>query len=1148
MLDFLITFGIMSLMMSAVTALLLALRRPMRKRFTAGCRYIIWAVVIIRLCIPVGMGFMPELFTVRMTEQPEPAIITQDPSPAPSVPDIPVQTQPDTTVNNVVTEPETQINTPKPQITSPAPDPKPELRLTEDMAVKGILILWLTGVVGFIAVTLIKYLINIKKLTRDLTEPSAELNEIYLSVCSDMGLTRHPRLYINKAASSPMVCGFIRPGVLLPEIELSEDNLRYIIRHELIHYKRGDLWLKLLSMFANALHWFNPLVYMACGVFADETELSCDEMVLGKTELKTRLDYGASMLEIVKNCRTAPNLTTGFNPKKKAVKERFENIIDTAKKRKGILIVVSVILVALIATSIIGCSDTRRYDSITSLDEAMALSDGEFRQYVFENKVFPVYGDEDSEDWKLFYEDEKLVLIHPDGRCFEYGKKELEYPYVHENAYYSADITIYGNTAILAYSVPPSEGEQGRACFVMLDTDNGKISESYSADALDIVKLHGGNAHDLSPFTSKWEGEYYFTSGVDTDAAKQGAYFVYLTMNTSLGNVVCRLEWNSGWTADDCSYELGRYTTDIEFITELEGMDNLDARDWLKRFLEHNVTPDEAEKAFSDITYDGYSALSFGETLICVDDGICDIKIDITDSGYDYISAGIHSFRYTYGSRTPNEFGRYITHSCDKCPDIGIINQSEIQENRLEQGIFTVKINQWRDESVNWKLYYDFDADTLVLEHSDGRRFAYGEDTQGVIKISPTYSFAESFFAQGYIMNDTEGVIFYETEEKDSSLHRVNAIVTDLSNGEVIGSISYNMDEILSAHSMTRDTFKPYEMASRFMGEEFYVGINSYTLYNDSSEAISLHTNISTSYGDLYCVTDYDRHSGTMSGIRANDSTLYDAKFSNDISQAYVLTNSNGEKASAEDIELLKAFLEGDTATLEAKAGYQKGLLDIYSTLEFGEYLIEVSDYGAVLYVDIIKSGIDGIEPGIHEFACGIMRNLEGQRYIYHICEHGSVTTDDYSYTGLVDNLMYMSHRIDVPYGDNYKESDLWGVLSLLYYQYTVYSPEDMTSKAKEVFGIELDLSSYTSESIKEGVQNFGYKKSKIYRYRKLELADDHMTLVFYADYGCTVPAFKMKYPIRTQPSQNPNVTVRDMFFDGPSVKYDDTGKEAICW
>ena len=849
MLDFLVTFGVMTLVMSMVITLLLLLQKSIKKRFTPLSRYIIWAVIVIRLCIPVGAGLFPELFTVTVTEQPEPLIITED--------------YQDKVLSELVLEGRTEYIPPSVEAYV---EENPELHeenksfeLTREDVLSAVFTLWISGAVIFVTVTLIRYFISISRLRRGLGTPAAELMSVYDSVCEKMGIRRKPKLYISSRAASPMVYGFLRTRVLLPDMEIAPENLEHIIMHELVHYKRGDLYFKLAAMLANALHWYNPLVYIACRRMSDEAELSCDAAVLSKTDLTGRLDYGNSMLEIVKHCKVAPELTTGFNPKKKAVKERFENIIDTSKRKKAVAILIAVIVVALVCTGIIGC-------------------------------------------------------------------------------------------------------------------------------------------------TTKYK------SGV------------------------------------------------------VQGLDD--------------VTVEQQEET----------------------------------------------------------------------PQTQETDYNHLEEQRLKEGIFHVHADQWRGESEDWRFYYDFDAEALVLEHSDGRRFAYGNAAEGVCGISPVYNHADSLYARGYVMNEKEGVLFYQTKDEENMLPRINAMVIDLTDGNLLGSVSYGTMDILSANGITEDKLKPYRMAAEFIGDRCYFGNNYYTLYNDSCDSIPLYTSVTTTYGDISCVTEFDRQSRELSEIKASESTFVDTKYCNDISKAHRLTNSGGEKAAEEEIELLADFLEGDTASLEAKAGYQKGLLDIYSTLEFGEYLIEVSDYGAVLYVDIIKSGIDGIEPGIHRFACGIMRNLEGQRYIYHICEHGSVTTDDYGNIGLITGLMNFSHRIDVPYGDNYKDSDLWSVLSLLYYEFRVYSPEDMTDKAKEVFGIELDLSSYTSESIKEGVQNFGYKKSKTYLYRELELADDHITLVFYADYGCTVPAFKMKYPIRTQPSKNPNVLIRDMFFDGPSIKYDETGKEAISY
>ncbi len=1142
MLDFLITFGIMSLMMSAVTALLLVLRRPMRKRFTAGCRYIIWTVVIIRLCIPVGMGFMPELFTVRMTEQPEPAIMTQDPSPVPSVPDISVQTQPDTTVNNVVTEPEPQINTPNSQITSPAPDPKPELRLTEDMAVKGILVLWLTGVVGFIAVTLVKYLINIKKLTRDLTEPSAELNEIYLSVCSDMGLTRHPRLYINKAASSPMVCGFIRPGVLLPEIELSEDNLRYIIRHELIHYKRGDLWLKLLSMFANALHWFNPLVYMACGVFADETELSCDERVLGKTELKIRLDYGASMLEIVKNCRTAPNLTTGFNPKKKAVKERFENIIDTAKKRKGILIVISVILVAAIATSIIGCSDTRRYDSITSLDEAMALSDGEFRQYVFENKVFPVYGDEDSEDWKLFYEDEKLVLIYPDGRCFEYGADELEYPYIHENPWYSADVTIYDGLGVINYSIPPSGKDHGKTCFVVVDMKKGKVLESLWADALDIVTMYGGNEHDLSPFTEKWKGEYHFEAGV-VRSSDNKTYSFLVTLSTPLGFLLCQSDMNTddyeaepfntdGLPPTGNNYELGRYTTDVEYITELNGMHNADGRDWLKKFLKHELTPDEAEESFDDISYEGYNELTFGDYLICVDDGTASIDIDIIESGYDAVSVGIHTFRYSYDRYDLNDYRRFISHSCTDCSDMSMNNQNELEEQMVKDGIFHVYKDGWRGESVNWKLYYDFDSDTLVLEHSDGRHYAYGAEAEGVHTLQTVYEHKDDTVARAYAMTDKYITIFYYTDGDDETVRDLNIAIIDQTSGDILAYSKYTVNDILNIHGLNEDIFPPFSVDELGFANPFHKSIWGYAFDSDDNSYITIQIWLLTDINDLGCYAEFNKDNNSLTPLEPAENTLELDKYVDDINEY------KGENA-----DMFKAFLNKDTVYLEKQAGYAEGTLDLYDTLVFGDYVFRhKSEHIPWLYVDIKESGIEGIEPGIHLFGCAVKDN--NVRYIYHNCTgHYFDSAIDHP----ASDWMNWSGEVMLPQNDNYTDNQLWGMICVVRYSCIPESVEKYEEYIEMMFGITVDLSSYTKEELDDRIENWGYKDRADYEWEEIEYKEDsYVVLQFYADYGRTIPAYKVRYNFCETMTESYSRPHNVYIFDGPSVKYDITGKEAI--
>ena len=80
-------------------------------------------------------------------------------------------------------------------------------------------------------------------------------------------------------AASPMVLGFFRPVLVLPEGEYSEKELYFILKHELVHVKRGDVYWKLLFMTVNGVHWFNPLIWIMQKEAAMDMELSCDERV-----------------------------------------------------------------------------------------------------------------------------------------------------------------------------------------------------------------------------------------------------------------------------------------------------------------------------------------------------------------------------------------------------------------------------------------------------------------------------------------------------------------------------------------------------------------------------------------------------------------------------------------------------------------------------------------------------------------------------------------------------------------------------------------------------------------------------------------------------------------------------------------------------
>ena len=93
-----------------------------------------------------------------------------------------------------------------------------------------------------------------------------------------------------------MLAGFAEPVLWLPQEDLSEEDAMFIFRHELTHYKRGDLWLKLLLVAARSVHWFNPLVRLLTRFAQEDIELACDDAVVRGMDGGQRRAYGETIL------------------------------------------------------------------------------------------------------------------------------------------------------------------------------------------------------------------------------------------------------------------------------------------------------------------------------------------------------------------------------------------------------------------------------------------------------------------------------------------------------------------------------------------------------------------------------------------------------------------------------------------------------------------------------------------------------------------------------------------------------------------------------------------------------------------------------------------------------------------------------------
>lgn len=137
-------------------------------------------------------------------------------------------------------------------------------------------------------------------------------------------------LYTNSLISSPLLIGFFHPCIVLPGTDCPDLDLQYIIKHEIRHYKRKDMFYKWLMQITVCLHWFNPFVYLMVHEVNRLCELSCDESVIRHLDEKARRDYGNTLLNAIRTRGNYKNslASVTLNESKELLRERLDAIMN----------------------------------------------------------------------------------------------------------------------------------------------------------------------------------------------------------------------------------------------------------------------------------------------------------------------------------------------------------------------------------------------------------------------------------------------------------------------------------------------------------------------------------------------------------------------------------------------------------------------------------------------------------------------------------------------------------------------------------------------------------------------------------------------------------------------------------------------------
>lgn len=320
----------------------LILRRLMKKRYPARMVCVVWAILALRLLIPVQLT-LPQ---APVQVMPRTSYVVQSDQTAFRQAGLPVGQNPTRWVTG------TQAQT---------------LSAADTGTVKTVditdilLTLWLAGVIACVLWQGIGYyrLIHSLKGTSRSVE-RADLHTILQEQCADLVIDREIPLRVSSAADCPMLAGFIHPTLYLPDERISRTDAAFIFRHELTHYKHGDLWLKLLLLAARCLHWFNPLVHLIARFAQEDIEAACDDAVVRGHDGAYRRAYGETILRsAIAQAQKRKALVSCFGDDKKTLMRRFEGLFDKSVKKRGVALVVMIALLvgSLSCTIAVGDND-----------------------------------------------------------------------------------------------------------------------------------------------------------------------------------------------------------------------------------------------------------------------------------------------------------------------------------------------------------------------------------------------------------------------------------------------------------------------------------------------------------------------------------------------------------------------------------------------------------------------------------------------------------------------------------------------------------------------------------------------------------------------------------------------------------------------
>lgn len=274
-------------------------------------------------------------------------------------------------------------------------------------------VIWLIGAIILTVVMVIGF-VAMRQKRKNISMVDCKIKNILYECKNISGIKKNIDIAFSDV-KSPVIFGMLKPIILVPYNcveKMSDSEIKYIILHELSHYKNKDILMNYLMCLFQILYWFNPLVWIIFKQMKIEREIVCDSSVLNMLDEDNYTDYGMTIIRFVE---TVPQkrvfaLSADMGGSKKHIKMRIEKIASFTKetlwsKLKGIAIFTIVFAVILSQASVISIAggynyfnDKKDNINIINLDKYFEGYNGSFVLYDMNNDEYTVYNEEKSRE------------------------------------------------------------------------------------------------------------------------------------------------------------------------------------------------------------------------------------------------------------------------------------------------------------------------------------------------------------------------------------------------------------------------------------------------------------------------------------------------------------------------------------------------------------------------------------------------------------------------------------------------------------------------------------------------------------------------------------------------------------------------------